>query len=479
MVEKRILLVLIGGEHAGDLRQNEHGQIDFSYTDRWVSRREATPLSLSLPLAAGQHRSKAVMAYLRGLLPDSEAVLVRWGSRFGVSHNNPFALLGHVGEDVAGAVQFVKESRLEEATAPGAVDYVDESYVESRLKALKTDRAAWTDTRGRFSLGGAQSKFALYRSQDGRWGVPSGRSATTHIFKPALPDLAEQEINEHLCLQAAAKLGMETSRSEVSIFGDEPSIVLQRYDRMVGAGGEVVRIHQEDMCQALGVPPEKKYQREDGGPGAGAIVNLLRSHQSPAQAQSSTETIFRSLAFNWVIYGPDAHAKNFSVMLAGAQVRLAPLYDISSIAPYLEQYDLSRVAMAMSVNNKYRNSTINREDWEASASALGVDPDMAVSWVAEVVARAPDAFVDVARSSPRFVGRAPIAGALVDAVASASEMCLRFLGEVATGTRQRAIRGGGDPPSAPRCRVCNRPLKQPASIARGAGPACATRTGAE
>jgi serine/threonine-protein kinase HipA len=324
MAETKRLVVVIAGHEVGEVVQDGYGQMTFSYRESWRRSRSATPLSLSLPLVQARHRHRAVDPFLRGLLPDNQEVLDRWARRYGVSANSPFALLTHVGEDVAGAAQFVRENRLVESQDPGSIEEVSEGYIEERLRTLREDRGSWTDVRGEFSLAGAQSKFALYRAPDGSWGIPHGRKATTHIFKPPLPGLADQEVNEHLCLQAASLLGMRTAISDVATFGSEHAIVLERYDRIVRPDGDVTRVHQEDICQALGVPPDRKYERGDGGPGAARVIALFREHQTPAQAAESVEIFCRALAFNWAVYGPDAHAKNYSLLLAGAQVRLAP-----------------------------------------------------------------------------------------------------------------------------------------------------------
>ncbi|MEO9240165.1 MAG: HipA domain-containing protein, partial [Jatrophihabitantaceae bacterium] len=321
------LIVLINRAPAGVLEQDPHGRLSFSYHENYRAHRSPTPLSLSMPLALRSHANDVVEPYLRGLLPDNENVLRRWGARFGVPWNSPFAQLRHVGEDVAGAAQFVRESRLAEVTGPGSIEPKDDAYIADRLRVLRGDRAAWDDiaSPGQFSLAGAQAKLALYRSPSGQWGLPSGRRATTHILKPALEHLVDQEVNEHLCLRGAARLGIRVAHSEIMQFGDERAIVLERYDRLVREDGSVQRVHQEDFCQALAVYPARKYEREDGGPGAVAIIRTLRQYLPPSQARPATETFCRALAYNWVIYGPDAHAKNYSLLLSGSNVRFAPL----------------------------------------------------------------------------------------------------------------------------------------------------------
>jgi serine/threonine-protein kinase HipA len=442
MAGPKRLEVVLGGTHAGRLLQNEHGRLSITYDDGYRRRRDATPLSLSMPLSRANYDHNTVDPFLRGLLPDSEAVLERWGRRFGVSANSPFALIAHVGEDVAGAVQFVVEDRLADATSPGSVQTVDEAYIAERIRVLGEDRAAWDDALapGQFSLAGAQAKFALYRSPDGTWGLPSGRKATTHIFKPSLPYLADQDVNEHLCLVAAGKLGLRAARSEITQFGEQRAIVLRRYDRAVQSDGEVERIHQEDFCQALGFPPNRKYERDEGGPGVMQMVQLMRRVQSPAAALRSAEHFAKAMAFNWVIYAPDAHAKNYSILLRGQEAIPSPLYDISSVLPYPDRYQLRTMAMAMSVNGKYQNNLITGADWAILADQIGVHRERMATWVTDIAINAPDAFADAVAENAGWIKGLALAPALVDNVASHAHQLGRFL----DGTPRSAARDSAD-----------------------------------
>jgi serine/threonine-protein kinase HipA len=423
------LEVVLEGHHAGQLRQDFHGRLSFAYDDDYRRLGEATALSLSMPVSRAEHPHNIVDPFLRGLLPDSDAVLARWGRTFGVSANSPFALLSHVGEDVAGAAQFVLPERLDEATAPGAIEMVDDDYLSRRLRTLRGDRSAWDDAHApvRFSLAGQQPKFALYRSRTGQWGLPSGRQATTHILKPALPNLADQDVNEHLCLVAARLLGLRAAVSSIEVFGDERAIVLVRYDRRVDSNGLVVRVHQEDFCQAMAIPPDRKYEREDGGPGIAAMVELLRGVQPYTEAIASAQHYVKALAYNWLIYGPDAHAKNYSLLLSGAEVAPSPLYDISSVLPYPNAYDLRHMAMAMSVNGKYQNNLIHRDDWTSLALKLGLGPEEVLSWVRDMAERVSDAFVTAARANQELIGNLAVVPALVDNVAIYARELARYL----------------------------------------------------
>ncbi|MDT0263005.1 type II toxin-antitoxin system HipA family toxin [Jatrophihabitans lederbergiae] len=428
MTGPKQLLIHMGGRLMGKLRQDPHGRLSFSYDQQWRVARSATPLSLSMPLTRVEHPHAVVDPFVRGLLPDSDRVLQRWGRQFGVSPNSPFALLTHVGEDVAGAAQFIRPDRVEQADADGGIEPVDDAYIARRLRALGSDRSAWDDfaAPGQFSLAGAQAKFALYRSSDGQWGLPTGRTATTHILKPPLEHLADQEINEHLCLRAASKLGLRSALSQVMTFDGEPAIVLTRYDRVIRPDGSVTRVHQEDFCQALAVHPDRKYERQDGGPGAVAIVDLLRRVQPPSVAAASIETFSKALAYNWVIYGPDAHAKNYALLLSGPQVALAPLYDISSTAPYPDRFDPRHMAMAMGIGGKYENALVTSDDWRGMAVKFGVAPDDLLTWVYDIVANAPDALADAVREEGEWLAGVPVARDLVAGVGQSSQALLKW-----------------------------------------------------
>jgi serine/threonine-protein kinase HipA len=276
------LVVLLGGREIGQVRR-DRGRLTFTYNEEWRSFSEAFPLSLSLPLAVKMHEHDKIETFLWGLLPDNEFVLGRWAQRFQVSARNVFSLISFVGEDCSGAVQFVRPERLGAVLAPIApeIDWLEEADIAKRLNALKSDHAAWRMPRdtGQFSLAGAQPKTALFHDGQ-RWGVPAGRMPTTHILKPPSGEFDGHAENEHFCLSLARSLGLSAASSEVRWFGNEVAIVVERYDRVRGLDPlSILRLHQEDICQALGAPPTAKYQNE-GGPGPEEIIRLLRSHSS-------------------------------------------------------------------------------------------------------------------------------------------------------------------------------------------------------
>jgi serine/threonine-protein kinase HipA len=383
------LVALLSGREIGRVRKDRHGRLSFTYDESWRQSERAYPLSLSMPLGAATHPHGAIDTFLWGLLPDNDAILKKWAQKFQVSARNAFGLIANVGEDCAGAVQFVRPDRLSEvADKAQHVEWLNEEAVAERLKALRDDLAAWRVPRdtGQFSLAGAQAKTALL-FQDGRWGVPSGRTPTTHILKPPTPAFDGHVENEHFCLGLSRALGLPTALSRVARFKDEIAICVERYDRVWTDGGEVVRVHQEDTCQSLSVHPADKYEK-DGGPGAVEIVRLLRDHSSNRDADIST--LASALVFNWLIAGTDAHAKNYSVLIgADAQVRLAPLYDIASALPY-DDLDINKLKLAMRVGGEYRLRDIGARNWWRLAEALRLDRDIITDTVRGIAQKIPD-----------------------------------------------------------------------------------------
>lgn len=396
------LIVLLEGREAGTVSR-KGDRLQFAYNEDWRRDDDAYPLSLSMPLTARSHAHREINSFIWGLLPDNDRTLERWAREFQVSARNAFALIGNVGADCAGAVQFAKPDKLEEIERGGTIDWIDEVEIAKRLRSVLTDAGTGRTARdnGQFSLAGAQPKTALLQSGE-RWGIPSGRIPTTHILKPpshALPGHAE---NEHLCLRLADALGLKTVESRVLFFDDQPTICVTRYDRFLldsqSDPPEIARLHQEDMCQALAVHPERKYQNE-GGPSAADIVRLItdsagdprRKGLDPSGAFEDSWSFVDALIFNWLVGGTDAHAKNYSFLL-GAQglVRLAPLYDIASAYGF-EDIAPQRMKLAMKVGNHYRVEEVVLRHWQEWAQETGFNEEAVTDRIRDLAARLPDA----------------------------------------------------------------------------------------
>ncbi len=475
MKTERVLVALLAGRPIGQVEIDRHGRLSFTYDEDWHRVAFAVPLSLSLPLSSRSHPHEPVDAFLWGLLPDNEAILDRWGRRFHVSPRNPFALLRHVGEDCAGAVQFVTPDRAPRYTSSGPleVEWLDEAAVARRLAALRTDPSAWRgpSDSGQFSLAGAQAKTALLL-EAGRWGVPSGRTPTTHILKPPIAGLPGHVENEHLCLQLARALGLPAASSQVQRFDGEVAIVVERFDRArtadlaAAAAAEaataaaqaalatsareaadaakraanaaarstsldrlaqvqpILRLHQEDLCQALAVKPTSKYENE-GGPGTIAVVSLLREHSSASS--DDVQTFVDSLVLNWLIAGTDGHAKNYGLLHGGGgRVRLAPLYDVASALPYPE-LDLRRLKLAMKVGGKYRVHEIGAREWRKMAVALSLGEERLVSRARDLASRIPDVIATLRKNARRDGLVDPVVDRLAREVASRARHCAKAI----------------------------------------------------
>lgn len=368
------LIATADGQVVGNLSY-ENDQIEFCYDNKWRNSSQAYPLSLSMPLLQEKHRDEVVRPFIWGLLPDNTQVLERWGQRFQVSPRNPYRILYHVGEDCAGAIQFIEPNKLEknDSHQVDQIQWLTKEELTSRITELLDDhsQSRRMGDAGHFSLAGAQPKTALLLDEKNqRWGLPTGSIPTTHILKPSTGDFTHYDQNEHFCLRLAEKIGLSTTQSRVEKFGDVSVIIVKRFDR-IGTGSSIRRIHQEDMCQSLSCMPQLKYQNE-GGPSAGDIFNLIQQRSS--RPDQDRQRFLEALIFNWLIGGTDAHAKNYSFLIAGkGQVRLSPLYDISSCLPYPDKFPPRKIRLAMKIGSYYQFFKISLRVWEQAAEEWNID----------------------------------------------------------------------------------------------------------
>ncbi|MEQ1748036.1 MAG: type II toxin-antitoxin system HipA family toxin [Prosthecobacter sp.] len=421
------LLALTQGRQMGRvIWDRKRDRLSFHYEDKWLTEPETHPLSLSMGLSFKSHDHAAVESFLWGLLPDNDGVLKRWGDRFHVSPRNAFKLLSHVGQECAGAVQFIRPEQADEwliKSAKGRVQWLTQDDITERMRLLVKDHSASRTTAdcGQFSLAGAQPKTAFhYDPKADRWGVPSGIVPTTHIFKPATGDFDGYAENEHFCLSLARELDLATANSVIRYFGDVPVIVVERYDRR-RSGTKVERIHQEDMCQAMMRMPQIKYQNQ-GGPSAQEVIDLIRRHSTAREADAAR--FVEALVLNWLICGTDAHAKNYSFLIAQkGTVRLAPLYDLSSALPYPRQVDPRKAKLAMKVGEQYTLIRIGTREWKKSAEQMKIDPAWIGERIREFSERIPDAARRVAKEMKSHGLRHDVTKRLVDSLTERARCC--------------------------------------------------------
>lgn len=428
-----MLAVLLDDAIAGTVTRLQGGRLRFDYNDDYREPPGATPLSVSMPISVRSHPDAVVGPWLWGLLPDNSRVLERWSRQFHAAAK-PFSLLSTpIGHDCAGAVRFASPDEVPQVLGPqGSVTWLTEEEVAQRLRELREDNTAWLgrEFTGQFSLAGAQAKTALLY-EDGRWGVPSGAAATSHILKPAVAGLDDHDLNEHLCLDAARRAGLVVARTRIARFADESAIVVDRYDRRL-IDGQPVRIHQEDVCQGLGVHPDYKYQR-DGGPGPREVTDLLRNVIAPRAADVAVWRFFDALTWNWLIAGTDAHAKNYSLLLAGGDVQLAPLYDIASALPYATHE--RKLRFAMKIGGDYRVYP-ERNTWDKAAQELSLNVDQALERVVALAEKAPDAFADATNATEVVALDRTLPARLIDLVADRVKRCMAIMPTAVKSRRQ-------------------------------------------
>ena len=386
-----------------------------------------------MPISPITYPQRIIRPYLQGLLPDDPNVRADIANRYSCLGENPFDLLSHIGLDCPGAVQLVPEgdASLVESR-PGNLVELSGPDLENRLRLLREHASSPWDANheGRWSLGGAQSKMAL-RYQGGHWYDCEGSEPTTHILKPGVTGYDNQALDEYLCQRVALKMGLPAAKVEYLAFGSEHAVSIQRYDRIIGADGTVTRVHQEDLCQALGVDPNRKYA-EQGGPSSPDVLALLATTE--AEAAHNLQLFILYLLFNYLIGATDAHAKNYSILLsAGNSAVLAPLYDVASIAPYQSLSPRRRKPLraAMSIGDENRfgmldNSHLEQLSHDANLTAAGVT----LEWINSSAIRMASQMPTALQSALDEANDAHLAGVEQVGPALAREIganCRRFL----------------------------------------------------
>ena len=326
----RVLDVWWEGGVAGQLTQNEHGELGFAYSPEWLARENAPALSASLPKRPAPFTRRECRPFFGGLLPE-EGQRDAAARALGVSRGNDFALLDRLGGDVAGALQLLPPGKAPEVFAPGRRALpLNESGLIRVLDALPLRPLLAGEAGLRLSLAGAQAKVPVVLV-NGEIALPLPGQATTHILKPPMERFPATTENEAFSMRLAVAIGLDAASVEARQLRNRCFLLVQRYDRQILPDGTIGRVHQEDFCQALGVPPESKYASE-GGPRLPDCFGLLR--KIAARPALDILKLLDAVIFNLVLGNADAHGKNFSVLYAQDGARLAPLYDLLCTVAY-------------------------------------------------------------------------------------------------------------------------------------------------
>ena len=386
------LRVYLNNRHAGQLLKEPSGAIEFRYDQNWLDWESAIPVSLSLPLQEDAYRGEPVAAVFENLLPDSDSLRRRVAEKVGARGTDAYSLLEAIGHDCVGALQFIAgdaEPNTDSTKIEG--EPVDDEAIEKILRNLaQSPLGLDREDEFRISVAGAQEKTALLH-HDGRWLKPHGTTPTTHLLKTQIGqmsngiDLSNSVENEFYCLKLFQSFGLPVNKAEIHTFGETKSLLIERFDRLKAKDGRLLRLPQEDCCQALSFPPSRKYQ-SDHGPGMVDILTFLKGSDTPADDQ---KLFLKAQILFWLIGATDGHAKNFSVFLQpGGSFSMTPLYDVLTAQPSLDARQIKRkqmrLAMSVGDNRHYRIDQILGRHFVQTSERAGLQKTLVQSAIGEI-----------------------------------------------------------------------------------------------
>ena len=402
------LRVLLNNRRVGYLNKAPSGAIDFRYTEQWLQSSAAIPVSLSLPLREDAYKGEAVVAVFENLLPDSDKLRKMVAEKVGADGTDAYSLLSLIGRDCVGALQFIPD---DDADVPGPSNIDGEAISDRDIGKLlnnlsRAPLGLGEDENFRISVAGAQEKTALLW-HEGQWLKPHGTTPTTHIFKTRIGtlqngiDLSNSVENEYYCLKLLAAFGLPVNAAEIHKFGGATALVIERFDRQRAKDGRLLRIPQEDFCQALSCPPTRKYQNQ-GGPGMADILDRLKASDTPAEDQKK---FLKAQILFWLTGATDGHAKNFSVFLGpGGTFSLTPFYDVLTAQPSLDARQIERKQMRLAMfagsGRHYRIDEIQGRHFIQTADRAGLPGALAAEALDEVARSAGSAMEALAAQLP-------------------------------------------------------------------------------
>lgn len=419
---ERTLEVWCFGDRAGTLTETATG-LRFTYTEEWRDAGRAA-LSFSLPLS-GAFDDAATGAFFGGLLPEGTPRLTL-ARQLGISPENDFSLLEALAGDTAGAIVITPPGSAPPAPSDD-VTWLDEDRLVAELDDLPV-RPFHADEDGeyRLSLAGAQDKLPVVVSDDGRIGLTNGRTPSTHIIKTPIPTLDATVANEAMCLGIGRRLGIATVQAEPCRADSREFLLVTRYDRQ-RAGPTVTHLHQEDFCQALGIPTARKYQAE-GGPDLTACFTLIRD--AVAVPGSDAVALLDAVALSFLVGNHDAHGKNYSLLYRPGMTKpvLAPVYDVVSTFVYRGARRMSR-KLAMSIGTEYRPDHVRTRHLEAMLTDAGLAVPAAKRRLRRIAVDAPGAAAAAREDLARRGWDAPVLERIVGIVEQRS----RWLTQIVEG----------------------------------------------
>lgn len=414
--------VYLNARLVGRLHRSAGGAVEFRYDENWLSWEGALPVSLSLPLREERYSGDAVITVLDNLLPDDEAVRRRVAERVRAESHSVYDLLSKIGKDCVGALQFLPQGYEPDPADAVEGRRVSDDEIARRIRSLTMTPLGLDEEEAfRISIAGMQEKTAFLHWR-GEWCLPHGTAATTHIMKPqigVLPsgvDLTQSVENEHLCLRLTAAFGLPSACTEIMDFDGVRVLTVKRFDRRWDQEHRLLRLPQEDCCQALSVPSSLKYD-SNGGPGMSDLLDLLQGSDTPLVDR---RLFLKSQIVFWLLGATDGHAKNFSVFLGpGSRFSLTPLYDVMSAQPAVDAGKIRKnqykFAFAVGNNRHYVMDTILPRHFMQTAESSGVKGTVVEEVCAEVAESAEYAIGEALGSLPEDFPE-PLADSIIQGV---------------------------------------------------------------
>ena len=354
-MSENTLNAFLGETPIGQFRRTNDGSIIFQYHDSYRWSQSPTPISLSMPITAAEYSGDIPRNFLEALVPESPQARDEAMRLHHARSTSAFDLLQAIGFDATGALRLSADPHLpidDDSLIP-----ISDSQIANR---------SWFST--------------------------TGIARTTHIIKPGIPTLPHQAFNEHITMRIVEAMGIPVAHTSFHIFDGVPAIISERYDRIVSANGTVTALHQEDFTQAMGIPSSLKYE-EHNGPTSNAYAEMLRKHGLPGQAESNIRAFTDGILASYLVGATDSHAKNYSLLLDGASVRLAPLYDLASVFPYLGHgKQIINATLAMNIGGRRDLLQLRRKHLERFAQRMGLDEESVILRFHTLVDRLPEAF---------------------------------------------------------------------------------------
>ncbi|WP_114099387.1 type II toxin-antitoxin system HipA family toxin [Thalassospira profundimaris] len=429
-MNKSLLVLANGQDRVGTLNADDRGYMSFEYAPEWLARSTSYPVSQSIPLRTGPFDHTAIEPFFDGLLPDKKDVRRQIGELFDVAPTDEFGMLEHIGRDCAGALMLIHPDQQATSDAPEphlmpiAPDDLAHRIAELPQRPLFIDEDEVV-----LSLAGVNDKAAVYIDPDsGAISLPIGGYPSTHILKIDIERLPDSTRTEHFCLKLARTIGLDAAHTKIRIYNDRPVLFVTRFDRAYARtsdGMRVTRLHQEDFCQATGINPDLKYEKQ-GGPDLAAMFAMTKKAATvPAR---DIPKLLGFVIFNVLIGNPDAHAKNYSLIYRqnpkSVQTAISPLYDVNNGAAFRDCFKSQRPRLAQSIGGEFDPTKLDWSHWESQARTIGSSPTALRKQVKTIAKKLQDALKPLREELRNSDADSPRLDIIVDDV---SDRCKHWL----------------------------------------------------